>query len=1368
MASMGMWPARGLRLLGLGVLALTAACPLGVQPLQANYPCETDADCVDDYVCSTVEKVCVQTTLAPEPEPDTDGGEPDVPPDDGGEPDVPPDDAGVDGGATEPEPNDGGEPEDAGSDEDAGTPADDAGTPVDDAGAPVDAGVEQDAGPPPNQAPVVQDDVLVVDEDGEGVVQPLDNDVDPDGDDLAVTEVTPAGNGEVVLVNRNEVHYAPHADFYGADSFTVTVEDGEGGATTSTVTVTINPMPDAPVGEDHRYFVMPGGTFSGTCAVQDVDADPLTFLVVDAPNQGTFTFDDVTGDFTYVADDNAGGTDSFRCAGLDDTSVGVSAVTVVIADKRWTGAVSTDVGEDDNWEPTGVPGASDVVLVDDMAAQMPVLDTDREWLSLAVVGAASFDLAQLALDLSDGFVTTEETPGVHNGEVVLIANAEVEGAVDDLVIEGNTEVNGSLHVRGNLESSVNLVLNVRNGDDVTVDGDMIIEMNTANRGLRVEDGGHVLVKGTARFEGYGGSATQEGVLVGGVLELQGGLVQTSRSGGTRGLRAGDILIEFTGPAVQEVSFNNPDYDESRLRNVRVREGAHVVLTTPMVVRDTVLVESGATLEGVALHVHNDFPQHFGTYDVDETRVVRTMNMTRDVRLGGGELLVPLGVRVDLSGHSLEVMGNLTRISNTNGNGIYIDDDTSRLEVHGDVLFEGRSGLSNTVNHFTAGEMHLWGDFTQVASTSNQQRISGTHLYFHGQSTVTYDTDDGRTVHDVTVLDGAAVQAVNFPVVEGQFAMEGDATFAAEVLQFTNALPWTTAGYAVTYTEPLGDANTYNAAVVHGSIRVPRYSSLRLRDGHVVVKGDFEVLPGDNSDGLFMQDSSVVLDVEGDFIHDIVGSATLGNNHLSQGVLRLHGNLLEVSGGFDGVMLQGTELRFAGTQPQSVTLDNSADDDSRFDDVVIEPGADVTFATPVYVTGALVVQSGGALGGDELVLTSTAAMPETQGTYNVVETRVDGDLRIDRDGGAHIPLLVVPTYSQLRCNSRAFVLDGNLESRAITNSDGLHMQSPCFLDVTGDVTFVGTSGSTNTDGRFSQGHLRVGGDFTETTQSGATAGFESTGTIVSFSPGAHLVEQANPTVNNSRFFDLVVPTGASITLVSPVLVRGQATLNGTVAGEPLRVSDHLPATDGTVDVIVEVVDDISMTTSRALTVPELVVTENGRLNLNGRTLDVNGDFTNVEGVGGGLRLASGDDVLTVMGATTFSSVSTYSTSGDLSNGEMRLLGNVEQTGGSNALIVTGTHVIFMAGPARTLTVASSSTAFDDVTVQEGADVSLLTDTTFDGFDLAGTFHIGAGLSLLVDDFTLRSTGELNNSGTLTYTGDFTDEGGVVTGNAPVLQ
>ncbi|WP_338016066.1 Ig-like domain-containing protein [Meridianimarinicoccus roseus] len=106
-----------------------------------------------------------------------------------------------------------------------------------------------------NDTPEPVNDTASTDEDTPVSIDVLDNDSDPDVQDLTITIDTGPANGTAVVddngtpgdLTDDTITYTPDADFNGTDSFTYQVDDGDGGTATATVEVTVNAVNDAPV-----------------------------------------------------------------------------------------------------------------------------------------------------------------------------------------------------------------------------------------------------------------------------------------------------------------------------------------------------------------------------------------------------------------------------------------------------------------------------------------------------------------------------------------------------------------------------------------------------------------------------------------------------------------------------------------------------------------------------------------------------------------------------------------------------------------------------------------------------------------------------------------------------------------------------------------------------------------------------------------------------------------------------------------------------------------------------------------------------------------------------------------------------------------
>jgi hypothetical protein len=91
-----------------------------------------------------------------------------------------------------------------------------------------------------NHAPVALNDGASVAAGRAVDIPVLENDQDPDGDPLSITEVTRPANGDIV--NQGDyIRYIPAAGFTGSDSFLYTAEDGRGGRARAKVGVYVKP-----------------------------------------------------------------------------------------------------------------------------------------------------------------------------------------------------------------------------------------------------------------------------------------------------------------------------------------------------------------------------------------------------------------------------------------------------------------------------------------------------------------------------------------------------------------------------------------------------------------------------------------------------------------------------------------------------------------------------------------------------------------------------------------------------------------------------------------------------------------------------------------------------------------------------------------------------------------------------------------------------------------------------------------------------------------------------------------------------------------------------------------------------------------------
>lgn len=136
---------------------------------------------------------------------------------------------------------------------------------------------------PVNDAPVAASIAVKTDEDVVLKGKVVASDIDGDTLTFAIKADAGAAKGEVKIdAATGEWVYAPNANVNGTDSFTVVVSDGKRGSAESVVSVTINPVNDAPVAVDDRITVSEkdNASFDLVANDTDVEGDRLTLISV--------------------------------------------------------------------------------------------------------------------------------------------------------------------------------------------------------------------------------------------------------------------------------------------------------------------------------------------------------------------------------------------------------------------------------------------------------------------------------------------------------------------------------------------------------------------------------------------------------------------------------------------------------------------------------------------------------------------------------------------------------------------------------------------------------------------------------------------------------------------------------------------------------------------------------------------------------------------------------------------------------------------------------------------------------------------------------------------------------------------------------
>lgn len=256
----------------------------------------------------------------------------------------------------------------------------------------------------PPAAPEANHDAFTVAEDsGTTTLDVLGNDTDVNQDALSIVGVTQGSEGGTVSVNGACIDYTPADDFFGTETFTYTIDDGNGGQDTATVTMTVDPVADDPFAIEDEAITNEdeGLTIDVLDNDGDDDGETLTIeTVTQGSAGGSVTINGSSVD--YVPAENFHGTETFTYT-IDDGNGGTDTATVTVTVNP---VADAPVANDDSATTTGNESVTVNVVANDT-------DADNDSLTVSAVTDGSNGTVIIADDQSvtytpnEGFVGTD-------------------------------------------------------------------------------------------------------------------------------------------------------------------------------------------------------------------------------------------------------------------------------------------------------------------------------------------------------------------------------------------------------------------------------------------------------------------------------------------------------------------------------------------------------------------------------------------------------------------------------------------------------------------------------------------------------------------------------------------------------------------------------------------------------------------------------------------------------------------------------------------------------------------------------------------------------------------------------------------------
>ena len=177
-----------------------------------------------------------------------------------------------------------------------------------------------------NTAPVSNNQLVTTDEDtAKSIILTA---TDAENDPLTYSIVKSPTHGSLSGTAPN-LTYTPVSNYNGKESFTFKTNDGKANSNVATVTITVNPVNDAPVSNNQLVTTNQNATKAITLTAKDVDGNTLTYSIVAYPTNGTLS--GTPPNVTYIPNANYNGIDSFTFKandGILDSNIATVSITV--------------------------------------------------------------------------------------------------------------------------------------------------------------------------------------------------------------------------------------------------------------------------------------------------------------------------------------------------------------------------------------------------------------------------------------------------------------------------------------------------------------------------------------------------------------------------------------------------------------------------------------------------------------------------------------------------------------------------------------------------------------------------------------------------------------------------------------------------------------------------------------------------------------------------------------------------------------------------------------------------------------------------------------------------------------------------------
>jgi hypothetical protein len=198
-----------------------------------------------------------------------------------------------------------------------------------------------------NDAPVAVDDNVTTQEGTPIRIEPLINDIDPDGNDtlLRIVSIEQPRYGKARM-DKHAVYYTPQSDSAMLDRIVYMIEDGDGARARATISIHIALINDAPTAYNQTIETDEDHPVSFELNASDPDGDPIVYTLLNPallPKHGTVT--GTPPHLTYTPNPNYNG-DDYIVFGVNDGKVDSAPAVITIVVHPLNDPPVADAGAD--------------------------------------------------------------------------------------------------------------------------------------------------------------------------------------------------------------------------------------------------------------------------------------------------------------------------------------------------------------------------------------------------------------------------------------------------------------------------------------------------------------------------------------------------------------------------------------------------------------------------------------------------------------------------------------------------------------------------------------------------------------------------------------------------------------------------------------------------------------------------------------------------------------------------------------------------------------------------------------------------------------------------------------------------------------